>query len=587
MINQLYYGSGHLYNQSLHDPSTDEHIEIRHSERNKLHLEISRQQGMLDSSYHYDPMGRLTKQHSLNHNSINEHLTIQRDYNYDALGQLTHLSGHSVLSNQANQQNTANQNQQSQFTRNHQYQYDAQGRLTEHKLTDYQNHTGITEVFAFDPASNRVPVKIANDTTDKTQSDHGRPRELVQNGQRIRYTYDSHGRVLYKTTEQTDESKVEQQKQALQLQYNANNELEKSLRTQYQGNQVIKTLTEYHYDAFGRRIAKHSEVRQLSDCQGKLTQSSKTHYKHTHMLWDSDLPIQEYSNTHVYTTVYDQGSFKPVARLMWLRDDISQPINDEPIIKQDNLHIKQDTRPKSKIQVYHYHNDQLGTPNELTNSQGEVVWLADYEAWGNTVKVIYNKIEINQIQVNQSDLQPIRFQGQHFDIETGLHYNRFRYYDPDMGMFTTRDPIGLMGGDNVFQYAPNPTGWIDPSGLTAKCPSSPPRNDKNWIKYYGDPKIFHCGYDGYLENRQPTRISPMAECFYDGRRLVTENHPFSACGGTPDQYGKDSPILHSTIDSGGIMRKGAPAAWDSFRQKVGSFLYYNVEQPIRNIYNIP
>ena len=51
------------------------------------------------------------------------------------------------------------------------------------------------------------------------------------------------------------------------------------------------------------------------------------------------------------------------------------------------------------------------------------------------------------------------------DEETGLHYNRFRYFDPDLGMFTTRDPIGLMGGSNVFQYAPNPTGWIDPFGL--------------------------------------------------------------------------------------------------------------------------
>lgn len=51
------------------------------------------------------------------------------------------------------------------------------------------------------------------------------------------------------------------------------------------------------------------------------------------------------------------------------------------------------------------------------------------------------------------------------DTETGLHYNRFRYFDPDMGMFTTRDPIGLLGGNNVFQYAPNPTGWIDPFGL--------------------------------------------------------------------------------------------------------------------------
>ena len=53
---------------------------------------------------------------------------------------------------------------------------------------------------------------------------------------------------------------------------------------------------------------------------------------------------------------------------------------------------------------------------------------------------------IDQIEVSQHDLQPIRFQGQHFDEKTGLHYNRFRYYDADMGMFTSRDPIGLMGG---------------------------------------------------------------------------------------------------------------------------------------------
>ena len=57
------------------------------------------------------------------------------------------------------------------------------------------------------------------------------------------------------------------------------------------------------------------------------------------------------------------------------------------------------------------------------------------------------------------------------DTETGLHYNRFRYFDPDMGMFTTRDPIGLLGGNNVFQYAPNPTGWIDPFGLKTVDPN--------------------------------------------------------------------------------------------------------------------
>jgi len=64
----------------------------------------------------------------------------------------------------------------------------------------------------------------------------------------------------------------------------------------------------------------------------------------------------------------------------------------------------------------------------------------------------------------------LRFQGQYYDYETGLHYNRFRYYDPDVGRFVSQDPIGLAGGTNIYQYAPNPLMWIDPLGL-AKVPS--------------------------------------------------------------------------------------------------------------------
>ncbi|CAB1228612.1 RHS repeat-associated core domain-containing protein [Serratia liquefaciens] len=60
---------------------------------------------------------------------------------------------------------------------------------------------------------------------------------------------------------------------------------------------------------------------------------------------------------------------------------------------------------------------------------------------------------------------PIRFQGQFHDHETGLHYNRYRYYDPEVGRFVGQDPVGYRGGINLYQYAPNPTGWIDPLGL--------------------------------------------------------------------------------------------------------------------------
>ncbi|NHB59590.1 hypothetical protein G9F32_16480 [Acinetobacter sp. 194] len=54
------------------------------------------------------------------------------------------------------------------------------------------------------------------------------------------------------------------------------------------------------------------------------------------------------------------------------------------------------------------------------------------------------------------------------DVKTGLHYNRFRYYDPDAGRFISHDPIGLLGGDNHFQYAPNPVGWFDLWGLKGR-----------------------------------------------------------------------------------------------------------------------
>jgi RHS repeat-associated protein len=57
-------------------------------------------------------------------------------------------------------------------------------------------------------------------------------------------------------------------------------------------------------------------------------------------------------------------------------------------------------------------------------------------------------------------------QGQYLDRETGLHYNLFRYYDPDCGRFTQQDPIGLNGGLNLYSYAPNPIIWTDPLGLT-------------------------------------------------------------------------------------------------------------------------
>ena len=117
------------------------------------------------------------------------------------------------------------------------------------------------------------------------------------------------------------------------------------------------------------------------------------------------------------------------------------------------LHEQDNTQ--SSGTTYHYHLDHLGTPRELTDSDGKIVWSARYRAYGNLALADVEEID-----------NPLRFQGQYFDAETGLHYNLNRYYDPNAGRFIHQDPIGLDGGANVYQYVHNPVNWIDPLGLT-------------------------------------------------------------------------------------------------------------------------
>ncbi len=97
--------------------------------------------------------------------------------------------------------------------------------------------------------------------------------------------------------------------------------------------------------------------------------------------------------------------------------------------------------------VLHFHNDLSGLPELLTDAQGRVVWQARYLGWGSTL------VEAREPGCLQE--QNLRFQGQYLDRETGLHYNTFRFYDPDVGRFTQPDPIGLSGG---HQLMPTPPG---------------------------------------------------------------------------------------------------------------------------------
>ncbi|KAB2888427.1 MAG: hypothetical protein F9K32_16560 [Desulfobulbaceae bacterium] len=104
--------------------------------------------------------------------------------------------------------------------------------------------------------------------------------------------------------------------------------------------------------------------------------------------------------------------------------------------------------------VYYFINDHLGTPQRLITATGEIAWQAAYLPYG-------------QAQVTTATVQNnLRFPGQYYDAETGLHYNWHRYYDPETGRYISADPIGLDGGMNLYRYvAGNPVNWVDPAGL--------------------------------------------------------------------------------------------------------------------------
>jgi RHS repeat-associated protein len=115
------------------------------------------------------------------------------------------------------------------------------------------------------------------------------------------------------------------------------------------------------------------------------------------------------------------------------------------------------TQPAVNGEVFYYFNDPNGCPTRLATSTGAVVWSASYSAWGQVAQLHVNLVK-----------QPIRLQGQQEDGETGLHFNRQRYYDPPSASFASTDPLGQQAGENTYNYGPSAQRWIDPLGLTCQ-----------------------------------------------------------------------------------------------------------------------
>lgn len=104
----------------------------------------------------------------------------------------------------------------------------------------------------------------------------------------------------------------------------------------------------------------------------------------------------------------------------------------------------------------------MGTPLELYDQHGRKTWQAQLDSYGG----------VRQGRCQAQDC-PFRYPGQYEDTETGVYYNRFRYYDPEMGQYISQDPIGLEGDGKLYAYAQDPNEWLDILGLA--CTRQRPR----------------------------------------------------------------------------------------------------------------
>lgn len=181
----------------------------------------------------------------------------------------------------------------------------------------------------------------------------------------------------------------------------------------------------YRYDPLGRRLEAKAEKR------GSLIER-------TRFVWDGDVLV------HAIRSKARSEGDSIVEERTYLFGDEAPFV---PWAERD-------------AQGWLFHlNDPAGTPEGMVDGKGHVVAVLDRSVWGSRGG-------------DDPRATSLRFQGQLADRETGLWYNRFRYYDPELGLYLSPDPIGLEGGLRPYGYVPCPFSWIDPFGLAINTPNT-------------------------------------------------------------------------------------------------------------------
>jgi RHS repeat-associated protein len=320
------------------------------------------------------------------------------------------------------------------------FELDAIGRVTAVRGEDW------AERYAYDEAGNQTeaewPAVHAGHEATGTRSYSG--TRITRAGS-IRYEHDDAGRITLR-----QKTRLSRKPDTWRYEWDTEDRLVSV--TAPDG-----TKWRYLYDALGRRVAK---LRLTADGVGVA--------ERTEFTWDGAVLCEE-------TTV--GASLPRPVTLTWDHQGL------HPIAQTERVGADALTPEEIDSRFFAIVTDLVGTPTELLDAAGDVAWRTRATVWGKTAWT-----------ADGTAYTPLRFPGQYFDPETGLHHNYHRMYDPESGRYLTPDPLGLAPAPNPSTYVHNPHTGTDPLGLAPRCEDTIP----GFRKQTDHPlsKRIHIGEDG-------------------------------------------------------------------------------------------
>ncbi|WP_371624828.1 DUF6531 domain-containing protein [Streptomyces sp. NBC_01116] len=293
----------------------------------------------------------------------------------------------------------------------HRFGLDEAGRVTKVTAANW------TETYAYDTAGNQTSASWPSfhPGSDATGAREYAGTTLVKAG-KVRYEHDAAGRIVLRQI-----ARLSRKPDTWRYAWDAENRLVSTVTPD-------GTRWRYRYDPLGRRTAKQ-----------RLAQDGETVLEETRFTWDGTTLCEQSTDSadlpHTVTLTWDHQGTRPLAQTERLLDaKASQEAIDERFFAMVT--------------------DLVGSPTELVDEVGALAWRSRTALWGTTAWA-----------KGSTTYTPLRFPGQYFDPETGLHYNHHRHYDPQTARYLTPDPLGLTPAPNPSTYVHNPHTWADPLGL--------------------------------------------------------------------------------------------------------------------------